>query len=108
MQPMDHPLKRYSGQIYYETRALQSLYDMMKLEQWTPDTMLDAIGSWEEEMRSGDTYRYKRRGTRKGVPYEKGDLKLDELVSGTWTLDQINEAIADTKTGTAKRNVIVF
>ncbi|MEJ5218125.1 Zn-dependent alcohol dehydrogenase [Cognatishimia sp. D5M38] len=40
--------------------------------------------------------------------YEQGRLKLDELVSGTWTLDQINEAIADTKTGTAKRNVIVF
>ena len=40
--------------------------------------------------------------------YQQGRLKLDELVSGTWTLDQINEAIADTKTGSAKRNVIVF
>ena len=40
--------------------------------------------------------------------YEQGRLKLDELVSGTWTLEQINEAIADTKTGSAKRNVIVF
>ena len=25
-----------------------------------------------------------------------------------WSLEQINEAIADTKTGSAKRNVIVF
>jgi len=40
--------------------------------------------------------------------YEQGRLKLDELVSGTWRLDQINEAIADTKTGAARRNVIVF
>ena len=40
--------------------------------------------------------------------YEQGRLKLDELVSGTWTLDQINEAIADTKTGGARRNVILF
>lgn len=40
--------------------------------------------------------------------YQQGRLKLDELVSRTWTLDQINEAIADTKTGSAKRNVIVF
>ncbi|MEO0486963.1 MAG: Zn-dependent alcohol dehydrogenase [Pseudomonadota bacterium] len=40
--------------------------------------------------------------------YDQGRLKLDELISGRWTLDQINEAIADTKTGTAKRNVIVF
>ncbi|MEL0436783.1 Zn-dependent alcohol dehydrogenase [Phycobacter sp. K97] len=40
--------------------------------------------------------------------YEQGRLKLDELVSGRWSLDQINEAIADTKTGSARRNVILF
>ena len=40
--------------------------------------------------------------------YQQGRLKLDELISGRWTLDQINEAIADTKTGAAKRNVILF
>ncbi|WP_341366829.1 zinc-binding dehydrogenase [Yoonia sp. BS5-3] len=40
--------------------------------------------------------------------YEQGRLKLDELISGRWPLEQINEAIADTKTGSAKRNVIVF
>ncbi|MEX5729870.1 S-(hydroxymethyl)glutathione dehydrogenase/alcohol dehydrogenase [Rhodovulum iodosum] len=40
--------------------------------------------------------------------YRQGRLKLDELVSGRWSLDQINEAIADTKSGAARRNVIVF
>jgi len=40
--------------------------------------------------------------------YEQGRLKLDELISKRWTLDEINEAIADTKTGAARRNVIVF
>lgn len=40
--------------------------------------------------------------------YSQGRLKLDELISARWTLDQINEAIADTNTGTARRNVIVF
>jgi S-(hydroxymethyl)glutathione dehydrogenase / alcohol dehydrogenase len=40
--------------------------------------------------------------------YRQGRLKLDELVSGRWSLDQINEAIADTRTGAARRNVIVF
>ena len=40
--------------------------------------------------------------------YQQGRLKLDELISGSWPLEQINEAIADTKTGAAKRNVIVF
>lgn len=40
--------------------------------------------------------------------YQQGRLKLDELISARWTLDQINEAIADTKTGAARRNVIMF
>ncbi|MBL4627146.1 MAG: Zn-dependent alcohol dehydrogenase [Roseicyclus sp.] len=40
--------------------------------------------------------------------YSQGRLKLDELVSARWSLDQINEAIADTNTGQARRNVIVF
>lgn len=40
--------------------------------------------------------------------YGQGRLKLDELISGRWRLDQINEAIANTRTGAAKRNVIVF
>lgn len=40
--------------------------------------------------------------------YRQGRLKLDELISGRWSLDQINEAIADTKSGAARRNVIVF
>lgn len=40
--------------------------------------------------------------------YTQGRLRLDELVSGRWALEQINEAIANTKAGSAKRNVIVF
>ena len=40
--------------------------------------------------------------------YLQGRLKLDELISGRWSLDQINEAIADTKAGAARRNVILL
>ncbi len=40
--------------------------------------------------------------------YEQGRLKLDELISRRWQLSEINEAIADTKSGAARRNVIVF
>ncbi|WP_299045921.1 alcohol dehydrogenase catalytic domain-containing protein [uncultured Tateyamaria sp.] len=40
--------------------------------------------------------------------YQQGRLQLDSLISGRWSLDQINDAIADTKTGTARRNVILF
>ena len=50
---------------------------------------------------------------RRDVPwlvdfYRQGRLKLDELISGRWRLEEINEAIADTRSGAARRNVIVF
>lgn len=40
--------------------------------------------------------------------YEQGRLKLDELISGTYALEEINEAIASVKRNEALRNVVVF
>lgn len=40
--------------------------------------------------------------------YQQGRLKLDELITGRYALDEINEAIASVKRGEALRNVIVF
>lgn len=40
--------------------------------------------------------------------YEQGVLKLDELISGRYRLEQINEAISSVKSGEALRNVIIF
>jgi S-(hydroxymethyl)glutathione dehydrogenase / alcohol dehydrogenase len=40
--------------------------------------------------------------------YQRGKLKLDELVTGRYPLDRINEAIASAERGEALRNVIVF
>lgn len=40
--------------------------------------------------------------------YEEGRLKLDELISGRYPLEQINDAIAATKSGQSLRNVVVF
>lgn len=40
--------------------------------------------------------------------YQQGRLKLDELITQRYPLEQINEAIAAVKRGEALRNVIVF
>ncbi|MFT5481942.1 MAG: S-(hydroxymethyl)glutathione dehydrogenase/alcohol dehydrogenase [Halieaceae bacterium] len=40
--------------------------------------------------------------------YKEGTLKLDELISGRYPIENINEAIALVKQGRALRNVIVF
>jgi len=40
--------------------------------------------------------------------YREGKLKLDELVSGTFSLDEINEAIAGVGDGSVIRNVVLL
>jgi Zn-dependent alcohol dehydrogenase len=40
--------------------------------------------------------------------YRQGRLKLDELISGRYPLEEINEAVASAKRGEALRNVVVF
>jgi Zn-dependent alcohol dehydrogenase len=40
--------------------------------------------------------------------YRDGRLKLDELVTGRYPLDRINDALASSRSGQAVRNVIVF
>lgn len=69
--------------------------------------MLAAVGQGMVGSKMGDVV------IRRDIPwmvdlYQQGRLKLDELISGRFALDQINEAIASTKTGAARRNVIMF
>jgi Zn-dependent alcohol dehydrogenase len=40
--------------------------------------------------------------------YKEGRLKLDELITGRYSLEKINEAIASVRRGEALRNVVVF
>lgn len=69
--------------------------------------MVAALGQGLIGTKMGDTV------LKRDIPwmvdlYQQGRLKLDELISGRWRLEQINQAIADTKTGAARRNVIIF
>jgi S-(hydroxymethyl)glutathione dehydrogenase / alcohol dehydrogenase len=69
--------------------------------------MIAALGQGMIGSKMGDTV------IKRDIPwmcdlYAQGRLKLDELISGRWSLGQINDAIADTKSGAARRNVILF
>src|SRR5688500_18102020 len=33
----DHPLKRYKGEVYYDSGNLDTLFQLMKKEDWTPE-----------------------------------------------------------------------
>ena len=74
--------------------------------EWEP-VILAAVGQGIRGSKMGDVV------LARDVPWmidlwRQGRLKLDELVSRTFPLEEINAAIADTKGGAARRNVILF
>lgn len=76
------------------------------MAQYEP-VILGALGQGFKGTKMGDTV------LARDIPwmvdmYQQGRLKLDELISGRWRLEEINEAIADTRTGAARRNVVLF
>lgn len=76
------------------------------MAQYEP-VMLGALAQGMKGTKMGDVV------LKRDIPwmidlYQQGRLKLDELISGRYSLDQINEAIADTRSGAARRNVIIF
>ena len=81
-------------------------------------THAGATAQYEPVMQSylGHTIKGSRMGEvvlKRDIPwmldlYAQKRLMLDELISKTWQLEEINMAIAETKSGRARRNVIVF
>ena len=77
--PSGHPLRRLSGNVYYDVPRLQRLFDFMKKEDWSVAQISAAIDTYIAGLSDDPAFRYKRAG--KG--FQKGDLmqaKHDEEV----------------------------
>ncbi len=73
--PPGHPLRKLSGNIYYDASKLDRLFDLMKRENMRPPDITAAIDSYIAGLPQRDEYVYKRNG--KG--YKTGDLKQDKI-----------------------------
>ncbi|MFN8417456.1 MAG: ATP-dependent DNA helicase [Cytophagaceae bacterium] len=59
--PLDHPLKRLKGEVYYDIPRLRHLFDTMKKEGWTVDYVLEQIQFYKEEMKTDEKFIPKRK-----------------------------------------------
>jgi DNA helicase-2/ATP-dependent DNA helicase PcrA len=73
--PQGHALRRLSGNIYNDAGKLSQLFDIMKRENLSPESIAAATDAYINELPYREEYIYKRDG--KG--YKKGDLKQDLL-----------------------------
>lgn len=69
--PQGHPLRKLSGNIYYDSGKLSKLFDIMKREYLTADYISKAIDEYLASLPAREEYIYKKSGKN----YKKGDLK---------------------------------
>lgn len=94
-----HILKRYRGDVYYETSRLQNLFTQMKEEYWTPEFIQLKCEQWITDMPSMEAYQYKRayKGYKAGDPKEDliaGEIdKLEKTMAGSELFSLYNEKL---------------
>lgn len=70
-----NPLKRYRGDVYYESQHLLYFFSIMKREGWTPEVIKEAITSYIESLPTKEEFVYKRKYKQ----FNAGDLKEDKI-----------------------------
>lgn len=73
--PSGHPLRKLSGNIYFDAGKLNKLFDVMKREYLTPDKISAAIDDYLADIPERAEYIYQR----KYKEYNKGDKKQDKI-----------------------------
>jgi DNA helicase-2/ATP-dependent DNA helicase PcrA len=73
-----HILKRLKGDIYFETKRMKNLYDMMKKEYLSTEIMQSRISEYLNRIKDSDEFIAKRKTTTGGRTFMKGDFRDDK------------------------------
>ncbi|MFN4083365.1 MAG: ATP-dependent helicase [Bacteroidia bacterium] len=89
----DNPLKRYTGETYYEVNRMLGLYALMKREHFTAEYIIEKVNEYLKSLPNREEYIYKRTGKRKdGTAYTKGDLNEDKIAEETRRMELLKAA----------------
>jgi DNA helicase-2/ATP-dependent DNA helicase PcrA len=95
----DHPLKRYTGDVYYETFKLLSLYESMKKENWTPLFLAQKADEYIADLPNRESFIYKKAtknakaGDLKQAAYDAEVKRMTELKAAAQTFDAYQQML---------------
>jgi|694.fasta_scaffold07460_3 DNA helicase-2/ATP-dependent DNA helicase PcrA len=73
----DHVLKRWTGEIYYDTRRLANLFDVMKAENFTAEFICQKVDEYIEDIKTDERFLYKRANSKQGI--KAGDVNENAI-----------------------------
>lgn len=85
-----HPLKRYKGEVYYDSGNLDTLFQLMKKEDWTPEFLIHNADLYLADLPFRDAYIYKRANAKTGV--KVGDVKQKDLDNEKERMEKLKAA----------------
>ncbi|WP_157542785.1 ATP-dependent helicase [Mucilaginibacter aquatilis] len=89
----DHPLKRFTGDIYFETSRLKSLFSTMKRENWTASFIEQAVKDYIDDLPNREEFTYKRANAAKGI--KVGDIKEKEITAAKDKMEKLLSAVKE-------------
>ncbi|MBI3234911.1 MAG: ATP-dependent helicase [Bacteroidetes bacterium] len=75
----DHPLKRYTGDVYYDVKRLLSLFKQMKKEDWSSEFISQKADEYLKEIIDNPEHYPQFYYKRKTKEFNVGDLKQKEF-----------------------------
>lgn len=87
--PKNHPLKRYRGDVYFETNNLRSLFSNMKREGWKPAFIIEKIDEYIGSLPTREEFIYKRKYKQ----FNAGDLKQDKIDEEKERMEKLRAAV---------------
>jgi len=90
----DSPLKRYTGEVYFDTKRLLNLYEVMKKEDWNADFITQKTNEYILSLPERDIYIYKK-DSKYG---KKGTVKQKLLDEEVKRMEQLKAAVQSFET----------
>ncbi len=87
--PKNHPLKRYRGDVYFETGNLRHLFSTMKREGWKPTFIHEKIDTYLADLPTREEFIYKRKYKQ----FNAGDLKEDKINEEKDRMEKLRAAV---------------
>ena len=89
--PLDHPLKRLSGDLYFDRKRLENYFRNIKAEGWTVKELLEAFKEDLENFKNNPDNQYKK----KYKEFKPGDIKPTALKAYLKKKKEAEAAIAE-------------
>src|ERR1700754_5256562 len=96
----DHLLKRFTGDIYYDTKRLKDLFSTMKRENWDADMIERAVQEYLDDIPNREEFVYKRANAKTGIKI--GDPKQKDINAAHEVMKKLVAAVREYKNYDAK------